>query len=162
MAVEPIGVRNGRVLGVGIGAVVILVVTRMCLTTYFTMMTDREFATKRVAGGVERIHAFRAEEGKALDKGQVPLDRAMASAANRQRAVDPKPSTDNAAIDGWKELPKEPPPGWPLPPPLPVLEGADAGLDAALDASLSDAGAKTDASAPTAVEAGATHAPDHH
>ena len=124
MAVEPIGVRNGRVLGIGIGAIVILVVVRQGLTSYFTKMTDVELETKRVASGVERIHAFRAEEGKSLDKAA--LDRAMRNSANQQRAVAPKQSTDNAAVEGWKELPRGMPAAWPLPPSLPSL-GADGG-----------------------------------
>ncbi len=156
MAVEQIGVRHSRVLGIGIGSVVILVVVRIGLTTYFTKMTDLEMQTKRVATGVERIHAFRAEEARALGTSAVPLDRAMVAVANRQRAVEPKQSTDNGAIDGWKERPKAAPASWPLPPPLPGANAADAG-DAAADSAGPTAAAPTaDAGSPT------PHSPEHH
>ncbi len=162
MAVEPIGVREGRVLGGGIGAIVILLVVRQGLTTYFTKMNDLELETKRVAGGVERIHAFRAEEDRTLDRARTSLDNAMRAATNKQRSADPKQSTDTAPVDGWKELPKGPPPAWPLPPPLPVLEVPDGGADAASDAASSDASAIVDARAPTAGDASAPQPPQHH
>jgi hypothetical protein len=135
MAVEKIGVRHTRVLGVGIGSVVILVVVRIGLTTYFTNMTDLEMQTKRVATGVERIHAFRADEARALAKGGVPLGRAMVAVANQPRASEPKQSTDVGPVDGWKEFPKATPTPWPLPPPLPAAVATDAGASAAGDSS---------------------------
>jgi hypothetical protein len=155
MAVEKIGVRHSRVLGVGIGSVVILVVVRIGLTTYFTKMTDLEMQTKRVATGVERIHAIRADEARALDKAAVPLARAMSAVANQQRAVEPKQSTDNAAVEGWKELPKAALGTWPLPPPLPG-SNADAGDASADGAGASSPSATADAGAPP------PHPPEHH
>ena len=126
------------ILQLGIASIVILLVTRAGLISYFNSMRDQEMLTKRAAVNEIKAKERQESDNKGLASGVMPIDRAMSAVASRQRVVEPKQSNDNAAIEGWKQLPASPAGGFALPEPLPASSGGAP--------NASDAGAKTDAS----------------
>lgn len=158
------------IAGVAVLSIVFLVGVRFGLVSYFHMETDQEKYTKFGSMPHEERDKLREAEKQALANGPLPIDKAMQQLANQGRGdMQPKPSKDMAALEGWRLMPRAvdsaaPPPAHETPAATDGGTLLDAGADAAPAAT--DAGVPADAG-PATTDAGPKHdapipAPTHH
>ncbi len=122
--------------GLAVASIVILVIARNGLTSYWNIMHDDEMNLKVNQRPAAQLIRLREEASQRLSGGAMPIDQAMSTIANGQRpaAISPRPSTDMAPLNGWTQsartLPTEMPMSPPVAPtPLPTPEAsADGGV----------------------------------
>jgi hypothetical protein len=95
--------RNNLIFFYTVLSVVTLIALGFVFTSYFNIETERVVTInvrERPAADRERLHREQRDE---LQKGPVPIDRAMDMLARQGRAplVQPVPSRDMAALEGW-------------------------------------------------------------
>jgi hypothetical protein len=111
------------ITGLSVFVVILVVLVRYGLVSYFNIMHDQEAQVKVATRGIWQLAEMRAEAAQRLSGGAMPIDQAMAAVSQGQRpaAVSPRPSTDTAAMTGWmlmtRPLPTEMPQNEPAPPP---------------------------------------------
>lgn len=121
------------ITGLSVFVVILVVLVRYAMMSYFNIMHDQEEQLKIATRGIWQLTEMRASAAQRLSGGAMPIDQAMAAVSQGQRpaAVSPRPSTDTAAMTGWMQmtraLPTEMPQNEAPPPPPPVDLSADGG-----------------------------------
>jgi hypothetical protein len=144
MAFDKSEPRVGLIFQIGIFAVIILVVIRTALVSYFdSMWTDEQHRKVGLSSPTALIN-LRADEDKRLKGGTMPIDQAMAAIVSKGRMnaspdIAPSASRDIAPLQGWQKLPSEVPGPMMAPPPA---ESATAAPEAAPDAGAPGKGVK--------------------
>lgn len=151
------------ITGLSVFVVILVVLVRYAMLSYFNIMHDQEEQVKIATRGIWQLTEMRASAAQRLSGGAMPIDQAMAAVSQGQRpaAVSPRPSTDTAAMTGWMQmtqaLPQELPRDIPAPTPAvdPMADGGVMGDGAAMgDAAVPAAdGAVAPAANPAAVVA---------
>lgn len=181
--------KTGLITGISVFTVVLVVLVRYGMLSYFNILHDQEEAVKIATRGIWQVQELRANAAQRLSGGAMPIDQAMAAVAQGQRpaAVSPRASSDTAAMTGWMQmshpLPTEMPQSEPMiPQPVavdpatlgdggapigdggaPVAPGADAAAPAVAPvAAPAAAPTAAPAAAPTAAPAAAPHAAEAH
>lgn len=175
--------KTGLITGISVFTVVLVVLVRYGMLSYFNILHDQEEAVKIATRGIWQVQELRASAAQRLSGGAMPIDQAMAAVAQGQRpaAVSPRASSDTAAMTGWMQmshpLPTEMPQTEPPPPPPVAVPAVDAdggapigdgglaapGADAAVaPATAAAPTAAAPAVAPTAAPAAAPHAAEAH
>jgi hypothetical protein len=124
-------------------SIVTLFVLAFVFKSYFNIETTRELTTKVLAAPTTELTQLESRQREELTTGPMPIDRAMKRLARTSdRAllgtVEPEPSSDTAALEGWSFARSAPPVADELPP---VGEATDAGTGEATGAAGTDGGA---------------------
>ncbi|MFO0558597.1 MAG: hypothetical protein U0269_11315 [Polyangiales bacterium] len=152
------------ITGLSVFVVVLVVLVRYAIMSYFNIMHDQEEQVKIATRGIWQLTEMRASAAQRLSGGAMPIDQAMAAVSQGQRpaAVSPRPSTDTAAMTGWMQmtraLPTEMPQNEPPPPP-PVDLSVDGGAAGDAAAPAADGAAVVAPANPAAVVAPAAAQP---
>lgn len=152
------------ITGLSVFVVVLVVLVRYAMMSYFNIMHDQEEQVKIATRGIWQLTEMRASAAQRLSGGAMPIDQAMAAVSQGQRpaAVSPRPSTDTAAMTGWMQmtrpLPTEMPQNEPPPPP-PVDLSVDGGAAGDAAAPSADGAAAVAPANPAAVVAPAATQP---
>jgi hypothetical protein len=114
MAFDKSEPRVGLIFQIGIFAVIILVVIRAALVSYFDSMWSDEQHRKVGMASPTALINLRADEDKRLKGGAMPIDQAMAAmvAKGRMNAspdIVPSASRDLAPLQGWQKMPSQVP-----------------------------------------------------
>ncbi|MEI8258172.1 MAG: hypothetical protein WCJ30_21045 [Deltaproteobacteria bacterium] len=113
MAIDKSEPRTALIAGIAVSSIVITIVLRMFLVSYFAQVHDEEVRIK--SGGVRPAQLTRQRllDQRRLEHGAMPITQAMNLAAGdtRPRGIWPEISTDYSALQGWSMRPT----GWHAP-----------------------------------------------
>jgi hypothetical protein len=153
MATDKSEPKVGRIAGIGVLVVTLLIGIRASLITYFDHMTRDEMHRKFGEIVPEALLSLRADEKDRLTGGSMPIQTAMDHMVSQGRAaVSPdiaaSASRDTAPLAGWMKMSADVPPAMLAPPPAPPSAVDGGAAPAAVPAAAPDGGSKPLEAAP--------------
>jgi len=148
--------KTALITGLSVVVVVLVVLVRYGLLSYFNILHDQEEHVKVATRGIWQLMELRESASQRLSGGAMPIDQAMAAVSQGQRpsAISPRPSTDTAALTGWMLMPHELPTELPQTDPAPP---AGASIESVASGAIVTLAAPSSATSPTTAVHSAAH-----